>query len=90
MSGQAAEPSSPFPIRFLEFVSLTAAMIALSALSIDVMLPALPAMAEGFAIGDPNERQLVVTLYLLGFAVGQPVYGPLSDRSDESLWWSRA
>jgi MFS transporter, DHA1 family, multidrug resistance protein len=80
MSVQTAEPSSPFPIRFLEFVSLTAAMIALSALSIDVMLPALPAMAEGFAIGDPNERQLVVTLYLLGFAVGQPVYGPLSDR----------
>ena len=80
MAMQPADQPAPFAVGFPEFVALIAGMIALSALSIDVMLPALPAMADSFAIGDPNERQLVVTLYLLGFAVGQPIYGPLSDR----------
>ena len=80
MSTQPVGPPAAFPIRFAEFVTLIAGMIALSALSIDVMLPALPAMADSFSISDPNERQFVVTVYLLGFAAGQPIYGPLSDR----------
>ena len=67
-------------IRFPEFVALIAGMMALTALSIDVMLPALPAVASGFGISDPNRQQLVVTAYLLGFAIGQPLCGPLSDR----------
>jgi DHA1 family bicyclomycin/chloramphenicol resistance-like MFS transporter len=67
-------------IRFAEFVALMALMMALTALSIDIMLPALPNIAEAFAVMEPNDRQLVVTAYLLGFAVGQPFYGPLSDR----------
>lgn len=73
-SSSAAEP------RFGEFVALVAAMMALTALSIDIMLPALPAIAGSYALLDPNDRQLVVTAYLLGFAAGQPVCGPLSDR----------
>ncbi len=54
--------------------------MALTALSIDVMLPALPALADAFSIADANQRQFVVTAYLLGFAMGQPLCGPLSDR----------
>lgn len=64
----------------VEFVALTALLMALTALSIDVMLPALPEIGQALAVADPNERQLVVTSYLLGFAGGQIVYGPLSDR----------
>ncbi|HXV26257.1 MAG TPA: multidrug effflux MFS transporter [Alphaproteobacteria bacterium] len=63
-----------------EFVALMAGLMALTALSIDVMLPALPAIADAFSIGNANQRQLVVTAYLLGFALGQPFCGPLSDR----------
>lgn len=66
--------------RFGEFVALMAAMMALTALSIDIMLPALPDIAGTYALNDPNDRQLVVTAYLLGFAAGQPLCGPLSDR----------
>lgn len=44
------------------------------------MLVALPHIATSYALTDPNDRQLVITSYLLGFAVGQPVCGPLSDR----------
>lgn len=68
------------PIPFVEFVALTAAMMALTALSIDIMLPALPDIGAALGVASENERQLVVIIYMAGFAAGQLVYGPLSDR----------
>ena len=65
--------------RFAEFVAMMAALMALTALSIDVMLPALPEMRAEFGLADPNLQQLVITSYVLGFAVGQLFHGPLSD-----------
>ena len=65
--------------RFAEFVTLMAALMALTALSIDVMLPALPQMRAEFGIDDANLQQLVLTSYVVGFAVGQIFHGPLSD-----------
>jgi DHA1 family bicyclomycin/chloramphenicol resistance-like MFS transporter len=65
---------------FGEFVAMMATLMALTALSIDVMLPALPHIRDEFGLADPNRQQLVVTAYLLGFAVGQLFTGPLSDR----------
>ena len=59
--------------RFAEFVGMMAALMALTALSIDVMLPALPQIRDDFGLADPNRQQLVVTLYMVGFAVGQRV-----------------
>jgi MFS transporter, DHA1 family, multidrug resistance protein len=64
---------------FAEFVAMMAALMALTALSIDVMLPALPQIREEFGLTDPNRQQLVVTSYVLGFAAGQLFHGPLSD-----------
>jgi DHA1 family bicyclomycin/chloramphenicol resistance-like MFS transporter len=65
---------------FGEFVAMMATLMALTALSIDVMLPALPHIRDEFGLADPNRQQLVVTAYLLGFALGQLFTGPLSDR----------
>ncbi|MBK1664471.1 MFS transporter [Rhodospirillum rubrum] len=67
-------------IGFPEFVGLMAMLMALTALSIDVMLVALADISSDYFLADANDRQLVITAYLLGFAVGQPVWGPLSDR----------
>jgi DHA1 family bicyclomycin/chloramphenicol resistance-like MFS transporter len=72
----AAARSMP---RFAEFVAMMAALMALTALSIDVMLPALPQMRAEFGLEDPNLQQLVITTYVLGFALGQLFHGPLSD-----------
>jgi DHA1 family bicyclomycin/chloramphenicol resistance-like MFS transporter len=77
---QAATAAPPRTLpRFAEFVTLIAALMALTALSIDVMLPALPQMRAEFAIDDPNRQQLVLTSYVAGFAAGQLFHGPLSD-----------
>ena len=67
-------------IRFGEFVTLIALLMAVPALGIDIMLPVLPDIASAYAVASANDRQLVVTAYMLGFAAGQPFYGPMSDR----------
>ena len=54
--------------------------MALNGLAIDSMLPALPRIGAEFGISDENQRQWVITAYLLGFGGGQIIYGPLSDR----------
>jgi DHA1 family bicyclomycin/chloramphenicol resistance-like MFS transporter len=61
-------------------VALIAALMAASALAIDTMLPALPAIAESLGILSGNNRQWVVTSYLLGFGIAQLFFGSLSDR----------
>jgi len=63
-----------------EFVALMAAVMSLGALAIDAMLPALDAIAGDFGVTDPNRRQFVVGIYLLGSAVGCLVPGSLADR----------
>ena len=65
---------------FPEFVALIAMMMALNALAIDAMLPALPAIGDALAVVEENSRQWVITAYLLGFGSAQIVYGPLADR----------
>jgi DHA1 family bicyclomycin/chloramphenicol resistance-like MFS transporter len=63
-----------------EFIALIAALMAANALAIDVMLPALPDMAADFGVSGDNDRQFVISAYMLGFGLAQIVYGPLSDR----------
>lgn len=62
-----------------EFVALMAVMTSLVALSIDAMLPALPAIGLDLGAGSANSTQWVVTALLVGMAVGQMIYGPISD-----------
>jgi DHA1 family bicyclomycin/chloramphenicol resistance-like MFS transporter len=67
-------------MRFYEFVGFIAACMALNALSIDVMLPALPDVTAAFFLNDPNQSQAIIASYLIGMGVSQLFYGPLSDR----------
>lgn len=67
-------------IKLFELVALIALLMSLTAMSIDIMLPALPLIGEHFQIANANDRQLVVGLYIVGLAIGQLIYGPLSDR----------
>ena len=78
-SPSAAAPAAKGP-GFPEFVCMIALMMALNALAIDSMLPALPEIGAALGVVNDNSRQWVITAYLLGFGAMQIVYGPLSDR----------
>jgi DHA1 family bicyclomycin/chloramphenicol resistance-like MFS transporter len=65
---------------FPEFVVVIASIMALNPLAMDMMLPALPNIASAFHIAAANRPQAVLSIFLLGFGVGQFVMGPLSDR----------
>src|SRR5690606_19399595 len=52
----------------------------LNAFAIDMMLPALPDIGHALNIVRENDRQAVLTVFLIGFAVGQLAVGPLADR----------
>lgn len=78
------EPASP-PIRRRlpgerEMVAMMAMVMALNALAIDAMLPALPAIGRDLGVMIANNRQYVISAYLLGVGLGSLIYGPLADR----------
>jgi MFS family permease len=62
-----------------EFVTLMATLTALAAMSIDMVLPALPSIGTSLGVERANDNQLIVSLLFLGFGLGQLFYGPLSD-----------
>jgi len=62
-----------------EFIALVALTTSLVAMSIDTMLPALGTMARDLGVRETNDRQLILTAFLAGLAVGQLLYGPISD-----------
>lgn len=64
---------------FAEFVVLVSTLMALTALSIDAMLPALAQIGNDLQAPDANSRQLVISMIFLGLSVGQLFFGPLSD-----------
>ena len=59
---------------------LCACLMAMNALSIDPMLPALPAIGQDLAIPHPNDRQLIISLYFMGLGLGSLLFGVMSDR----------
>lgn len=77
MKSQAASPAG---MHLREFVAFIAALMAVNALGVDLMLPALADLGRDLAVTAANHRQWVVTVYILGFGAGQLVYGPLADR----------
>lgn len=58
---------------------LLAALTGIGPLSTDMYLPSLPAIARAFD-ASVAEAQLTISSYLVGFAIGQLIYGPISDR----------
>jgi MFS transporter, DHA1 family, multidrug resistance protein len=71
---------APSGMHKLEFVAFIAAVMAVNALGVDLMLPALADIGRDLSIAEANHRQWIVTVYVLGFGAGQLVYGPLADR----------
>jgi DHA1 family bicyclomycin/chloramphenicol resistance-like MFS transporter len=62
-----------------EFVALTASMMAVYAVLIDGAMPALAAIAVGLGVEHANQAPYIISAFILGMALGQTFYGPLSD-----------
>ena len=60
-------------------ILLISSLVAVGALAIDLYIPSFPAMAADLA-ADPTRVELTMGAFLMGYALSQLVYGPLSDR----------
>lgn len=80
-SATRADVEAPsLPIPQWELVIMVASLMALNALAIDIMLPALSDISEHYSLQRDNDQQLVIFAYIAGFGAPQLVFGPISDR----------
>jgi DHA1 family bicyclomycin/chloramphenicol resistance-like MFS transporter len=89
MKSDAQSQAAP-KISFPELVAITAAAMALNALAIDMMLPALGIIGDELGAARDNDRQLIIVVYVLGNGVAQLFFGPIVDRFGRRrvLLWS--
>ena len=76
----APSPSAAHKLPYWELVIMIASMMALNAAAIDIFIPSLQQIGNALNVATGNERQFVITAYVLGFGTAQIVYGTLSDR----------
>ncbi len=62
-----------------EFIALMASLMAIVALTIDALLPALPDIGHSLGVTKEVNNQLLITMIFLGIGCGQLFFGPLSD-----------
>ncbi len=72
-------PPTKMPGR-TEFVFLISVVMMITALAIDSMLPALPAIGKALGVAQENDRQFVISAFLGGFGLAQLITGFLTDR----------
>jgi len=63
-----------------EFIMLMAALMAINAIAIDIMLPALKQIRQHYDVIGENAQHYVISVYMISHGVMQLVFGPLSDR----------
>ncbi|MCZ2204390.1 multidrug effflux MFS transporter [Bartonella sp. A05] len=67
-------------IGYKEFVIIIAALMAVNSIAIDIMLPAIPDILNGFHIANENDQHYIISFYLISYGVSQIFFGPISDR----------
>jgi MFS transporter, DHA1 family, multidrug resistance protein len=65
--------------RYFELIVLMGVLQAFAPLSIDMYLPSMPLLEKVFS-ATTAQVQITLVTFLLGFALGQAIYGPLTDR----------
>lgn len=86
------KPAARVKIGFTELVALTAGVMALNALAIDMMLPALGQIGAELNAAHDNDRQLIIVVYVISNGIAQLFFGPLVDRFGRKpvLMWALA
>src|SRR6202042_3968224 len=65
--------------RYYELIVLMGILQAFAPLSIDMYLPSMPLLEKVFN-ATTAQVQITLVTFLLGYAVGQAFYGPVTDR----------
>jgi DHA1 family bicyclomycin/chloramphenicol resistance-like MFS transporter len=63
----------------LALTALLALLTAIGPLSVDLYLPSMPEIGRALA-APAGDVQLTISAFLIGFGIGQIVYGPVADR----------
>lgn len=79
MSAAAEASQSPALDRPKPPIAILVAVSAIGPLALNIFVPSIPGLARYYGV-DYGTIQLTFTLYLVGLAVSQLFYGPLSDR----------
>ena len=78
---QALSPPAAGKTTGLSLVLLLSALMAITSLSTDIYLPAMPVMATDLQ----GDAELTITGFLIGFCIAQLVWGPVSDHFGRRL-----
>ncbi len=68
----------------MKVVVVLSAMMAFASISTDIYLPALPTLKQAFAESSANV-EWTLSGFLVGFSIGQLLWGPISDRYGRRL-----
>lgn len=78
---QALSPPAAGKTTGLSLVLILSALMAITSLSTDIYLPAMPVMATDLR----GDAELTITGFLIGFCIAQLVWGPVSDHFGRRL-----
>lgn len=78
---QAHAPLATPKTRGITFVLNLSALMAITSLSTDIYLPAMPVMAKDLQ----GDAELTITGFLIGFCIAQLIWGPISDHFGRRL-----
>lgn len=78
---QASAPADRHPPRIM---AILATLMAFGSISTDLYLPAMPAMARDLG-ADTGAMEFTISGYLIGFSMGQLLWGAVSDRIGRRL-----
>ncbi len=81
LNQQALTQSATAKKTGLSFLLILSALMAVTSLSTDVYLPAMPVTAKDLQ----GDAELTITGFLIGFCIAQLIWGPISDRYGRRL-----
>lgn len=76
---EATGPARQASSRDIRITAVLATLMAFGSISTDLYLPAMPMMSREFG-ARPGELEYTISGYLIGFSLGQLVWGAVSDR----------
>jgi MFS transporter, DHA1 family, multidrug resistance protein len=74
------KPGARTELGYRTFVVIVASLMAMNAIGIDIMLPALSSIRVELRVSNVNGVQWIIAAYVIGLGAAQLLYGPLSDR----------